>query len=165
MIPKFFKNGIHGKFIFAILSMRKQGFGSPKRRTSSQKSIKTWLGKNLKNNTISKHFYPQKLTQTGSEITPKSIKILSFATSCPSCCFLGRPGWSRGAKMVSRSGSDTPKWLPKVLPRCQNGFPRCSRGAKMGSRNGKKEAPSFPNRGKNMMCWDRCSAALLVWNR
>ena len=92
----------------------------PNVENSSQKPIKNNIEINLKMKRFFKHLGPEKPTGTSPEIIPKSTKIGLFATSCPSCCSHGLPGHS----MV-------PKWLPKVLPRRQNGHPRCSRGAKM----------------------------------
>ena len=77
------------------------------------------------------------MTETSPELSPKSTKILLFATPCPSCCSHGRPGWSRGAKMASQGAPEVPN-------------PRCSRGAKMGPRNIKKEVPSPQNGNPDM---------------
>ena len=103
----------------------------PNIENSNQKSMKKLPGNKPNNKQFLKHFETQKLAETSPEITPKSTQILSFATSCPSCCSHGPPGWSRGAKIASQGAFETPKWSPKVLPRCQNGS--------------KKEAPRLPN--------------------
>ena len=95
--------------------MRKRRFRSPRRRKFE--SDKKWPGNKPKNKTIFNAFWTPKTTWTRHEITPESTKILLFATSCPCCCSHGPPRWSPGAKMASQGDPETPKWLPKVLPR------------------------------------------------
>ena len=108
-IPKFFQNDSHEKSISAIPSSRKRRFGSPKRRTFELEIDKKRLGNKPKNKKIFYTFRAPKMTETSPEITPKSTKILLFATSCPSCCSHGPPPWSRGAKMASQGATETPK--------------------------------------------------------
>ena len=100
--PKSTKNGFCEKSIFAILSMRRPRFWSPKRRNSDAEVDKqiTWKQARTKQ---SQGFWIQKLIYTGPKITPKSIETLETTISCPSCC----------------GGPEVPKWPPRVLPRSQ----------------------------------------------
>ena len=102
--PKSMENDFRGKSIFAILSMRKTRFGSPKRRNFDAIIDKkmTWIQARTKKQDF-KLLGFKKLIYTGPKISPKSCKLPSRVHPA--------------APMVLQGGPKMPKWLPRLRPR------------------------------------------------
>ena len=103
---------------FAILSMRRPGIKSPKRRYFDSESIlKSDLKTSPDENCNVKHRCPKSFQNR----VPKASQ--NRWNSCS-----GSPRVHPAAPMVLQGGPEVPKLFPRVLPRCQNGLPACKNG-------------------------------------
>ena len=75
-IPKFIKRDFRGKSIFAIPSMRKPRFGSPKHRNFDSEFDKKMTAKQAPKKRIFMLLEHKKLIYTGPKTIPKSSKIV-----------------------------------------------------------------------------------------
>ena len=89
-IPNFVNRDLQEQlFFFAIVSLRKPRFGSPRRQNFESEIDTKMTWNQAKQKTFFKHFCHQKLPSAGPKIIPKSTTILLFTTSTPSCCSHG----------------------------------------------------------------------------
>ena len=102
------QNDFCEQLVFAMHSMRGPAIKTHKRRHfESEIDNKSNLGTSPKTKWNVNPRCPKNF-QNRVPKSEKSMKILFWTTSCPSCCSNGPPGLSRGAKMV------VPKRSPRV---------------------------------------------------